>query len=341
MLRIMLVALIALALVVAGCPKGQQGGNANGDETAGVPATPPPEEEAPPDAGSPVDRGREIYVGTDYSNTGLTCANCHALSPDDEKNRIFIAHSGYGAARRGAWKITSQKQLDAGQGFAKTVIDAANVCVKAPYMDHGEKLIEGDDAVALNAFLDSIAQDDKPFIIAKAKALPPPGMTPDMENGKRIFEESCEHCHDSGIKGLPELDDAYTWLNPLQVMAKVRKLTPDWYSDYEGVDYEHMDAQAPPEEEAVNPCGDNPCNPCGTSADDEGEQEGNEPGEGEEEDNVFKKNAMPFYGTDILSDQDVVDVAYYVTKGLSAENENKDKEEKDAEEKQLPPQLNQ
>lgn len=338
MLRIMLVALIALALVVAGCPKGQQAGNGTGDQTAAVPATPPSEEAPPGGAGSPVDRGREIYTGTDYSNTGLTCANCHALSPDDEKDRIFIAHSGYGAARRGAWKITTQAQLDAGQGFAKTVVDAANVCVKAPYMDHGDKLIEGDDAVALTAFLDSIAQDDKPFIIARAKALPPPGMTPDMENGKRIFEESCEHCHDSGIKGLPDLDDAYTWLNPVQVMAKIRKLTPNWYNDYQNTDYMNME-QTPDssDDEVVNPCGDNP---CGTGVDDEGEQEGNEPGEGEEEDNVFKKNAMPYYGTDILSDQDVVDVAYYVTKGISAESENKDKEEKEAEESKIPPQVN-
>jgi cytochrome c5 len=322
MLRYMLAALLVLALVVAGCPKSQQSGTGGGNETAAAPETTLPEEVAQDEASTPVDRGRAIYFGTDYSSTGLTCAHCHAVSPDDEQGRIFIAHSGYGAARRGAWKITTQAQLDAGQGFAKTVVDAANVCVKAPYMDHGDKLIEGSDADALTAFLDSIAQDDKPFIIARAKELPPPGLTPNMANGERIFEQSCSHCHDAGIEGLPDLDDAHTWLNPVQIMAKVRKLTPRWYEDYKNMDYANMEQMPGGDDEVVNPC-----NPCGTGVDEDEEHKGGESGEAEEggdEERVFKENAMPYYGTDILSDQDVVDVAFYLIEGLGKEKEDGD-----------------
>lgn len=303
---------LLLMAVFAGCPQGDEPADgADGDTAAremddgGEPMETPEEVIARDESSTPEDRGRNIYMGLDYSNTGLTCAHCHATMPQDEQNRIFIAHSGYGAARRGAWKITSQEQLAAGKGNAETLIDAANVCVKAPYMDHGEQLIEGEDAAALQAYMESIAVDDEPFVIAKADSPPPPGLTPDKENGKLVYNQSCMHCHDAGIDGLPKLVDASEWLNPLQVMAKIRKLPGDWYNDYEGVDYMNMDLQSAGGDEVVNPC-----NPCG---DGEDEQEAHEE---HEEHGVFKEGAMPFYGTDILTDQQVVDVAHYVAEEM-------------------------
>jgi hypothetical protein len=110
MLRLFLVALLLLVVAVAGCPKGEPGG----DETGAA----PPEQGMTADA-SRVDRGRAIFVGTEYSSTGLSCAHCHALMPQDEQNRIFIAHSAYGAAQRGAWWVKA-RQLHAGRGDAVT-----------------------------------------------------------------------------------------------------------------------------------------------------------------------------------------------------------------------------
>lgn len=322
-----LAALLAAATAISGCPGGgKQDATSASAPSARATAPDSAPEAQPTAAADPVERGKAIYTGTDYSNTGLTCAHCHAASAAEEEGRIFIAHSGYGAATRGAWKITSQEQLDAKKGFAATLVEAANACVGAPYMNHKEKLIEGEDAAALLAYLESIsdpaAKDGAAFIIAKAKALPAGGLTPDKENGKRIYEQSCEHCHDAGIEGLEELHGAKDWLNPVQVMAKVRKLD-GWYENYETAKY----AQGPRRPAAEtrfaglyralglstalaeeNPCGENPCGEAHEGHDHEGHEHHEE---GEEHD-VFPEGAMPFFGTDILSDQDVVDVAFYV-----------------------------
>jgi cytochrome c5 len=300
----LLIAMLLLILAIAGCPQGEDTTDTGGSDTTADATGGDGGEDAAP-AGDLVARGREIYTGTDYSNTGLTCAHCHAISPTAEQDQIFIAHSGYGAASRGAWKITSQAQLDAGKGYADTVVDAANVCVKAAYMDHGDELIAGHDAEALEAFLESISVEDQPFIIAKASSLPAPGLTPDKANGKLVYEQSCKNCHDAGIDGLPLLVDASEWLNAAQVMAKVRKLKGNWYNDFEGVDYMNMDEMAGGDDEIVNPC-----NPCGDGHDEHEEHEEHE------EHGVFKEGAMPYYGTDILSDQQVVDVAYYVSEDM-------------------------
>jgi hypothetical protein len=60
----------------------------------------------------------------------------------------------------------------------------------------------------------SIAQPDEPFVIAKASGLPTPGLTPDKANVKRIYDQSCAHCHAlagieevcPGLAGLAEMD---------------------------------------------------------------------------------------------------------------------------------------
>lgn len=312
MLRLFVVMVLLLVFTITGCPKG--GGTDSppqeptGTETGDEPAT----------ASSALDlaaRGKEIFEGYDYSNTSLSCADCHAASKAQEQDKIFIAHSAYGAARRGAWKITKEEQLAINRGFAPDVIAAANVCVKASYMNHGDEPIEGDDAEALNAYLESIAVDDEPFIIAKATSLPQAGLTPDLENGKRIFEMSCAKCHDAGKEGIIDLDDANEWLNEVQLMAKIRKLRGDWYADYEGMTYASL---------AENPCAANPCNPCGES---EAADEGYE--EQEDEHGMFEENAMPFFATDILSDQDVVDVAFYIISGAEHVEEPGDEHEEE------------
>ena len=268
----------------------------------------------------PVERGREIYHGTDYSNTGLTCAHCHAADPADEANGKLIAHTGYGAIPRGSWKHTTQEQLEAGRGQAATIIDAANFCVEAPYMDHGELKITGEDADALLAYLESIADpeawDAAPFVIEVSRSMPVAGLTPDMENGERIYENNCEFCHEAGIEGMPELHGASEWLNEMQLMAKIRKVK-DWYGGYEDAEYAAMKSHNLDRaiawmlgSETAHAQEGNPCNPCGENPC-AGHDEGHH-----DDDSVFKENAMPHYATDILSDQDVVDVAHYIAENV-------------------------
>ncbi|MCH7472784.1 c-type cytochrome [bacterium] len=309
-------ALIALALI-SGCPGGggdktERGatGATGGTSTAGSEAPGPVADSggAPAAAKDPVARGWEIYSGTDYSNTGLTCVHCHAQSPADEKSRIYIAHSGHGAFRRGAWKITSQEQLDSGRGNVPDLIGAANACVKADYLNHGEQLIEGEDAAALLAYFESIATDDEPFIIEVRRAFPASGLTPDKENGAQIYERSCANCHDAEIGDLPSLEGANEWLNPVQIMAKVRKLggPDDWYNLYEDADYLTGTGlnvgQASSASSDENPCGD--------------EHEGHQHEMADDSELVFKPGAMPFFPSDILAGQEVVDVAFYVAEEL-------------------------
>lgn len=268
----------------------------------------------------PVAKGRLIFGGTTYSATGLTCAHCHAAAPESDARQLYIAHSAYGLTSRGAWWITTQAQLDAKQGAAATLAGAANKCVSAPYMS-GTRMIEGDDAKALEAFLSFIAKpegkDAKPFIIKQATALPPKGLKPNLENGKRIYEMSCSHCH-GVVKGIADLKGAKDWLNEVQVMAKLRKLG-DWFNDNKNAKYAYtpyrgahlaqwlglapaLAAEPAPGEGAPPEAGAQP--PAeGAGADQSGDSGGQD---------IFPKDAMPFFATDILSDQEVVDVAFYV-----------------------------
>ena len=307
--RILLcITLLCATALAAGCkPKEQK------------PPPPLPPTHAPTDRAvleDPVAKGRLIFGGTTYSATGLACANCHAAAPESDARQLYIAHSAYGMTSRGAWWITTQAQLDAKQGAAATLADAANKCVSAPYMS-GTRMIEGDDAKALEAFLSFIAKpeakDAKPFIIKQATALPPKGLKPNLENGKRIYEMSCTHCH-GVIKGIDELKGAKDWLNEVQLMAKVRKLG-DWFNDNKKAKYAydaHRGAHvaqwlglAPALAAEPAPGGGAP---AGTGA--------QPPTKGSGGQTVFPKDAMPFFATDILSDQDVVDVAFYVIQKL-------------------------
>lgn len=338
-MRKLVLLLLALAVLgLAGCPASKKAADANstsGTDTAAQQkaATPPPPTEAALGEAELVARGNELFHGTEYSNTGLTCANCHADAAAAETDRKYIAHTGYGAATRGAWKITTQEQLDAKKGYAATLADAANACIGAPYMNHKDKLLMPEDARAMEAYLKSIsdasAWDAAAFIIKRTDKLPVAGLKADKANGQQIFEHSCKHCHDGSIKGLDKLDGAKDWLKPIQVMAKIRKLN-NWYDGYEGKSYSSLNdmrllalldslgvrsaSAEEPENPCANPVGDNPCggsNPCGEA----GEAKKGEH-EGEEDEDIFPEGAMPFYGTDILSDQEVVDVATYVAEDL-------------------------
>ncbi len=332
-----LVTIVVIALLLSSCPgggadTGKTPGKSPGASNAGAKPTGTQATGTPPvktaDA-DPIQRGYDIFHTTEYSNTSLVCANCHANSERTDEERVYIASSGYGAASRGAWKISSQKQLDAGEGHVKSLIDAANICVKAPYLNHAEQLIEGSDADALIAYLESIAKDDEPFVIGRTKKMPVGGLLNDEENGRRIYSIGCKNCHDVGLEDVPELAGASDWLNALQVMAKVRKVGIDYYGDWVDMDYANyaVGEEIPVSGQAgrANPCGENPCgdNPCGEGHDhdahgegpDEGQDDGNDAGH-DDDHGMFAEGAMPFYSTRILSDQDVVDVAYFISEKL-------------------------
>ncbi len=301
-------------LLLTACPGGGDSGDSADAGKSGstdiVAQTPPADDatDTMDTAADPVARGKEIYFGTDYSNTGLSCAHCHAASPEDEANGKLIAHTGYGAVSRGSWKNTDQAMLDAGEGRATSVVDAANKCVGAPYMAHKEQLIEGSDADALAAYMDSIADesawDAAAFVIEVQRSMPVAGLTPDMENGERIYENTCERCHDAGIEGIEELHGLGEWMTPMQLMGKIRKM-PDWYNAYEGVEYASLSSHSLDRAVAwmlgSTVAHAQEANPCGEHND-----------LGSDDHTVFSEDAMPFFASDILSDQDVVDVAHFI-----------------------------
>jgi mono/diheme cytochrome c family protein len=294
-----------------------------------LPVAPPPSA-APP---APVDtaRGEAIFTGTDYSKTGLTCAHCHSASKNDEVDHIFAAHSAYGMSGRGAWWVMTPEQLTAKKGEAATLSDAANRCIAAPYMANAGKPLSPEDAEALTVYLTSIydaqAKDSAPFLIAKALSVPPGGLTPDKTNGQRIYDTSCSQCH-GVVDTVPRLEEKKFELNVVQIMAKVRGLA-DWETTYKTANYSvgqepsggpvtwllygmraYAQEGAPPE--AAPPAANPP-------AGGEGAAPGPSGAGGEAEAaSPFAENSMPWYATDILSDQDVVDVAFYIFQDLGA-----------------------
>lgn len=277
----------------------------------------------------PVQRGKMIFAGTEYSSTGLTCIHCHSVSAAMEADRLFIAHSAYGAQARGAWWIMDQAQFDAKQGEAATLAEAANKCISAPYMQ-GQQPLSAEDAKALEAFYASIAdpaaRDSAPFIHAKPPALPPAGLKPDKVNGKRIFDNGCSACH-GVIKDIPDLRTVKSGLNTVQLMAKLRG-RPDWETANAEAVYtmrhwpfmrlarafglapayaQEPGAGAPPAAAAPPATGAQPGAEAGAAAGAEAGAAGS---------GIFPENAMPYFAADILSDQDVVDVAFYVKEDI-------------------------
>ena len=318
------ITVVVFALLLTACPGGgsdsgkqattSPGASNTGGKQTGSPATQTaPVKTADAD---PIQRGYEIFHTTEYSNTSLACVNCHADSERSGTERVFIASSGHGAFSRGAWKITSQAQLEAGAGHADTLIDAANICVVAPYLNHAEQLIEGSDAESLLAYLESIATADEAFVIERPKQMPVGGLLNDDVNGYQIYHNSCRNCHDADLKDVPELVGVSDWLNALQLMAKIRKIGDDYYGDWEGMDYsDYAEGEEIPVSglaSSANPCSDNP---CGDGHDHSAHGAGPD-SHGAAPDRMFAEGAMPYYSTRILSDQDVVDVAYFLAKQL-------------------------
>jgi len=294
-----------------------------------LPVAPPPSA-APP---APVDtaQGEAIFTGTDYSKTGLTCATCHSAAKADEVDHLFVAHSAYGMSGRGAWWIMTPEELAAKKGEAATLGDAANRCIAAGYMASADKPLSPADAEALKAYLakiyDAQAKDTAPFLIAKALSVPPGGLTADKTNGQRIYDNSCSHCH-GVVDGVPRLEEKKFELNVVQIMAKVRGLA-DWETGYKTANYAvghepagghvawllrgmraYAQQGAPPE---ATPPAANP--PAGGGAAPGGAGATGAPPEAPQG-FQFAENSMPWYATDILSDQDVVDVAFYIFQDL-------------------------
>ena len=244
---------------------------------------------------------------------------------------VFAAHSAYGMSGRGAWWVMTPEQLTAKKGEAATLSDAANRCIAAPYMANAGKPLSPEDAEALTVYLTSIydaqAKDSAPFLIAKALSVPPGGLTPDKTNGQRIYDTSCSQCH-GVVDTVPRLEEKKFELNVVQIMAKVRGLA-DWETTYKTANYSvgqepsggpvtwllygmraYAQEGAPPE--AAPPAANPP-------AGGEGAAPGPSGAGGEAEAaSPFAENSMPWYATDILSDQDVVDVAFYIFQDLGA-----------------------
>jgi mono/diheme cytochrome c family protein len=325
MVRLM-VLLCGLAVLLTACPKQPKGTSSTPAPVAAVqqeqgPTTEVPAEITPEQS---IARGQEIFTGTAYSKTGLTCAMCHSMSPTMDEGKIYIASNAYTAARRGTWRVKSQAAQAAGTDGVNDLIEAVNMCVTAPYMNNGEKLTP-EDANAIQTFLKSIDTKveggDKLVPALDNYPMPAAGLTPDREHGKVIYETSCKFCHDNGIKDLPSLAGAKDWLTPIQVMAKVRKVQGDWFNDYKtqtyacanplarqlallgiSVAYAEEAGATPPPSAAAPPAGEPGAAPPAeaTAGTDE----------------IFPENAMPGYPPEILTDQDVVDVAFYVAEEL-------------------------
>jgi mono/diheme cytochrome c family protein len=195
----------------------------------------------------------------------------------------------------------------------------------------GHKL-SPEDGAAMEAYLKSIsrsdAKDAAPFVIARTDKLPAPGLKPDKAAGKLLYEQSCKHCHDAGIEGLESLAGAKDWLTPVQVMAKVRKLD-GWYEKYEGQKYAVASGSASAQTLAelrralgitvvhAQETGHDEAAEHSEAGEHHEEAEHDEEGEHHEEgEELFPEGSMPFYGTDILSDQQVVDVSFFVAEDM-------------------------
>lgn len=323
-----ILAIAVLLLLATACPKTDN--TAPGGTSASAPPPGAPPDAAPgdsphamPDSGNKeqelIARGQELFTDYVVTKTGLTCANCHSISPMMDEGKIYIARNAYTMTRRGIWRANSEEQIASGMGEAASLGGAITMCVTAPYYNNTAGL-PADDLAALTAFINTL---DKPEleaapIISKASyPMPAAGLTPDREHGKEIYETSCKFCHDNAVRGIESLAGAKDWLTPIQVMAKVRKAEGDWYNDYKGQAYACIDPLARQlallginvahaqeldnPHGIVNPHGD----PDGAAA---------EPAMDESE--LFPMNAMPGYAPEILSDQDVVDVAFYVAEEL-------------------------
>jgi mono/diheme cytochrome c family protein len=138
-------------------------------------------------------------------------------------------------------------------------------------------------------------------------------------NGKRIYDESCSHCH-GVVEGIVDLKDANTWLGEVQVMAKLRKL-PNWEDANKGAKYASSawNAMRLAQAFGLRPAfaqdpGAGSAPPAAGAP-----PEGGAPADaaaGDDSEQIFPDNAMPYYASDILSDKDVVDVACYVIRDL-------------------------
>jgi len=303
--------------VLAGCPGPHKKGPAAQLEKGTAPPAAKPVETAPPV--DPIARGKELFSTAAYSATGITCANCHAANTADLTGRIYIAHSALGMAPRGAWWISDDAQLKAMLGSSPTLADAALVCIAGPYMNYKLAVPPGDkDALAayLNSIADPAAKDAKPFIVQTNYAMPPGGLTPNVENGKRVFESSCKYCH-GAVLDLSTLKGAGGIWNPLQIMGKVRKAKGNWFNDHKGKIYGA--AGEPASQRLARLFGMQPALAQGESGVEPPENitpAQGQGGEGVEDANPetlkFPKDGMPGFAPDLLTDQEVVDVAHYV-----------------------------
>jgi hypothetical protein len=302
MIRIAII-LCAGLLLTGGCKKKPE------------PQLPPATSSAPatPAKLDPAERGKAIFTTAEYSATGLTCATCHAQK-SQEPGRIYPAHSACGMTARGTWWIKTPAQFTEKRGEAATLSDAANRCIKAPYMK-GENKLSREDAAALEEFLGSIAdpgaKDGKPFLIQKALAPPVGGLKAGKENGVRIYEQACLLCHGT-FGNIPDLKAIGAEFNPVQVMAKVRGIA-DWETKYKDAQY----ALAPRQPgggwlawTGLSLAYASEATPAPSAAPATGSA-GAEAPSGDPA-GSFAENSMPWYALDILSDQDVVDVSFYI-----------------------------
>ncbi len=319
MLRTLL-AIAAVLVLATACPK-PEGAIVADTPVAAPPAAKPAAAQPAPEQSAPelIARGQELFTGTQQSKTGLACAACHSLSPMMDEGKIYIARDAYTMTRRGVWRATSAEQASAGAGEAATLKDAVALCVSAPYY-HNTAGLPAEDLAALEAFIKTLDKPElaaAPVISQAHYAMPAAGLAPDRAHGKEIYATSCKFCHDNAVRGIESLAGATDWLTPIQVMAKVRKVEGDWYNDYKSQTYACADPLA--RQLALLGISAAYAQEAGAAPPEVNPHTG-QPVAAEEEqipaDELFPQNAMPGYAPEILSDQDVVDVAFYVVEEL-------------------------
>lgn len=266
-------------------------------------------------ADDPRARGEQLFTQPILSTTGLSCADCHSLEPKPAPGRIYIAHSLHDVALRRAWWVPDAAAQQAFSGGAASLEDAIVHCVTAPYLNY-RAVIDQHELATLSLYLrsqlDPSSTGGKPRVTQQSWPLPKPGLKPDLANGARIYREACLNCHGK-YEGIEKLEGAKDWLTPLQIMAKLRKAPGDWYNDNKGKTYARAHrpltarllALAGIESAAAQDGGGSSGGGQETAPGVEGAAQA-----GEEE--IFPEGAMPGFAPDILSDQDVVDVAHYV-----------------------------
>jgi mono/diheme cytochrome c family protein len=173
-----------------------------------------------------VARGKEIFETPGIGAVPYACVDCHTSEPDEAGNPSLLAASSlYNTASRESWY---------GGKFKTRALQGAQYCLTERMK---AKALDGDDAEALQSFLQSISparkisplpvnQKEAPLALvaqeeinAAAQELGLEGPQADgLARGRLLYLRACEKCHDAGRKIAPPVKEL---ARPIEEFSKI------------------------------------------------------------------------------------------------------------------------